>query len=398
MRFKRLMSFWILVLIIIVIALISMPAALLSAETGNSVSSDKINKEDSLFCAEIYAKDNGVTVDEALRRFKLQDIAGKLSEDLITKEADTLAGYWIEHKPKFKLVVLFTRNAEEKIKPYRQKYAKLANIVEVRTAKISLVELGDIQEEVSSSAESMGIPVDSDINVYENRVKVYVVDRVQFDNAVSEGKLILPGCVDVITVESLFHPEAEIYGGLSLSYGTSGFAVINSSGTRGITTAGHNYNDIISYNGVSLPYKLQNLGTYYDIQWHTAPGFTVTNKIKTYSDGRTMSITATMSRSQQWVGALVFKYGKSTGRTSGYISSLNIRPSYVPNAQATFIRVDNTNGGGNLSSEGDSGGPWFTANTAWGSHCGEPADDPNDAVYMAINYVSGIGVYILTSP
>lgn len=42
--------------------------------------------------------------------------------------------------------------------------------------------------------------------------------------------------------------------------------------------------------------------------------------------------------------------------------------------------------------------PWFVTNTAWGSHCGSPGDDPNDAYYMAINYVSGIGVSVMTSP
>ena len=396
MRFKRLMSFWILVLIIIVIALISMPAALLSAETGDSVSSNEINKEGSLFCAEIYAKQHGVTVDEAFRRFRLQDVAGGLDAELSSKEADTFAGLWVEHTPKFKVVVLFTRNTEEKIKPYRQKYVELANIVEVRKAEMSLVELQNTQNEISSSAWNLGIPVASDINVYENRVEIAVIDRVQFDNAVLAGKLVLPWYVDVITVESLGELEAEIYGGLSLSTCTSGFAVKNSSGTKGITTAAHCENSQ-SYSGVSLPFQSENYGTYYDIQWHTAPGFTVTNKIKTTSFGTTNIINATKSRSEQSVGNWVAKYGKSTGFTAGYISSKIYMPG-IPNAQATFIRVDNTAGYSDLSSEGDSGGPWFVSNTAWGSHCGSPYGDSNDAYYMAINYVSGIGVSVMTSP
>ena len=210
MRFKRLMSFWIFILIIMVITLIGIPTALLGAENINQVSSDEIDKEAELFLAEDYAKFHGVTVDEALRRFKLQDIAGKLSEDLITNEADTLAGYWIEHTPKFKLVILFTRDAEDIIKPYLQKYKELADIIEVDTAKISLVELENIQNEVSSSAENLGIPVASEINVYKNRVIVYVVDRTQIDRAVSERKLVLPDCVDVITVDSLGELVTEI--------------------------------------------------------------------------------------------------------------------------------------------------------------------------------------------
>lgn len=179
----------------------------LGTESGDLELSDETNEEGELFLAEIYAKQHGVTVDEAIKRFKLQDIAGKLSEDLITKEADTLAGYWIEHTPKFKLVVLFTCDAEETIKPYLQKYKELADIIEVGTAKMSLVELQNIQEEVSSSAESMGIPTASEIDVYKNRVIVYVVDRAQFDSAVLEGKLVLPDCVDVVTVELLVYPD-----------------------------------------------------------------------------------------------------------------------------------------------------------------------------------------------
>ncbi len=175
----------------------------LGTESSDLVSSDETNDEAELFLAEVYAKEQGITVDEAIKRLKLQDIAGELGEELSTKEADTLAGYWIENTPEFKLVILFTRDAEDTIKPYLQKYKELANIAEVGTAKMSLVELQNVQEEVSSSAESIGIPVDSDIDVYKNRVIVYVVDRVQFDNAVSEGKLVLLDCVDVVTVESL---------------------------------------------------------------------------------------------------------------------------------------------------------------------------------------------------
>ena len=45
--------------------------------------------------------------------------------------------------------------------------------------------------------------------MYKNCVKVYITNRAQFNKAVSEGRLVLPDCVDVITVESLAKPEAE---------------------------------------------------------------------------------------------------------------------------------------------------------------------------------------------
>jgi len=376
-----------------VITLIGIPTALLGAENNNQISSDETNKEAELFFAEDYAKNHGVTIEEALKRFEFQDIAGELGEEISTKEADTFAGLWIEHTPEFKVVVLFTCNAEDIIKPYLQKYKELSSMIEVGTAEMTLIELQNIQEEVSSSAESMGIPTASEVDVYKNCVKVYVVDRVKFDKAVSGEKLILPYCVDVVTVEKLVYLEAEIYGGLSLTTCTSGFAVKNSSGIKGITTAGH-CNNSQSYSGSSLTFQSENYGTYYDIQWHTAPGFTVTNKVK-FPLG-TFNVTGTKSRSQQQVGNWVAKYGKSSGYTAGYISSLTFKPG--TQFQATFIRVDNTAGYGDLSSGGDSGCPWFVSNIARGSHCGAPGSDPNDAYYMAINYVSGIGVSVMTSP
>ena len=82
--------------------------------------------------------------------------------------------------------------------------------------------------------------------------------------------------------------------------------------------------------------------------------------------------------------------------TCGYIASANLR---MPGSSATFIWVDNTAGYSNLSSGGDSGGPWFLGNDAYGTHVGSPGDDNDDAVYMAVNYISaGIDVDVMTSP
>ena len=106
-----------------------------------------------------------------------------------------------------------------------------------------------------------------------------------------------------------------------------------------------------------------------------------------------------MGRNDQAIGGYVCKYGKTTHYTCGYISDKDYQPSYVPNASATFIRVDNTAGYDDLSSGGDSGGPWFLVYDAYGVHSGSPGADKNDAIYMAVNYISpGIGVSVMTSP
>jgi hypothetical protein len=361
------------------------------------------DKDPLLYDAQAYASNTGVSIDEALRRFQLQDIAGELDAELSTKEVKTFAGLWVEHTPEFRVVVQFTLNGEETIKPYLKQHPELTNIVEVRTAGASLAELQRAQANASSSVRALGVPADSGINVPENRVELYVAkaNMRQLDDALQRKEIRLPDKVRVIPVEALAEPTANIYGGLSLSDCTSGFSVIKGQlifTTKGITTAAHCL-DSQSYNGDSLIFQSEIGGGSYDIQWHFAPGYTVTNEIQWWSDGSTRDITATKSRSDQVIGGYVCKYGKTSYYTCGYISDKNFDPNYdwsFGDTDPTFIRVTSTET--DLSEPGDSGGPWFLVSTAYGTMSGQ-IEPGNDAIYMAVNYVeSGLGVSVMTSP
>lgn len=188
-----------------------------------------------------------------------------------------------------------------------------------------------------------------------------------------------------------------------MSYCTSGFSV--KQGwifiTKGITTAGH-CSDTQSFSGTNLPFQSENWAGSYDIQWHTAPGYTLMNKIKV-GIGFTRDITATKSRSSQSVGGYVCKYGTTTDYACGYISDKNFNPQTQQNNEPTFIRVKNTAGWNVLADSGDSGGPWFINNDAYGTMKAKITPGTNgigtDAVYMAVDYVeSGLGVSVMTSP
>lgn len=346
------------------------------------------------FDMEMYAKEQGVDLAEARHRFALQDIAGDLEAKLVENESETFAGLWLEHSPAFRVVVQFTE-ANKDISAYV--IPELAEVVEVRTAKVALSVLEADQLAAMAAADKAGIPAESEINVQANAVELYVVDRSRLDSAVAEGRLQLPPTVQVTTIEALSKADATIYGGLPLSTCTSGYTVRNAGGTRGVTTAAHCGNSQ-SYAGIVLTFQAQQYTGSYDIQWHRAPGHTFTNLIRWWSDGSTRRITATQHRNNQTIGGYVCKYGKTTHYTCGYISSKTYAPSYVPSVSATFIRVNNTAGYPDLSSGGDSGGPWFLNNVAYGTHSGSPGSDPNDAIYMAINYVSGLGVTVLLVP
>lgn len=174
------------------------------------------DKDPLLQDAQEYASDTGVSTDEALRRFQLQDIAGELGAELSMNEVETFAGLWIEHTPEFRVVVQFTHDGEDTIKPYLKQYTELVNVVEVRTANVSLANLQKAQANASHSVSALGIPADSGINVYNNSVEFYVVkaDRSRFDNALQRGEIQLPDSVRVITVEALAEADEDVYGGL----------------------------------------------------------------------------------------------------------------------------------------------------------------------------------------
>lgn len=153
----------------------------------------------------IYAEHHGLTVDEALRRFEIQDAFAGLDTELSMKEPETFAGLYIQHEPEFRIVALFTREGEEIIEPYIPD--GMAEYVEVRTVEVSFLELQNAQNEVLSVIRSLDIPADSGIDVKENKVKFYVTDLTPVENAISEGTLTVHDYVVFIEVEALAQPE-----------------------------------------------------------------------------------------------------------------------------------------------------------------------------------------------
>ncbi len=271
----------------------------------------------------------------------------------------------------------------------------LAQLIETRTVPISLEQLIATQGEILLAMEELGVRAESGIRISENMVELYVLKEDDIENVLNRANIKLPPFVQIIEVDKLSTETTDIFAGLSLSTCTSGFSVQNGSGTKGITTAGH-CNSSQSYNGSNLPFQGAAYGGQYDFQWHTAPGFTVRNLAFDGSNNR--YIYGTKHRDNQYVGEWVCAYGKVSGYRCGQISDKNFQP-HPPGCYycftSTFIRVhrDGVALGGQ---GGDSGGPWMYGNTAYGIHHGK-VDSNGDGIYMAINYVSYLGLTVLTN-
>ena len=158
--------------------------------------------------ARLHPSDEGAALENELSHAALQDPVGELQAELAAKERDTFAGLWIEWTPQFRVVVLFTRDGEETIRPYIEN-APFADAVEVRTVRATLGELQNADAAANRAVGDLGIAFNSGTNLKENRVELYVLDPEALDAALLEASMHLPEYVEVVRVDTLATPAAE---------------------------------------------------------------------------------------------------------------------------------------------------------------------------------------------
>lgn len=341
--------------VIVTLAILSAPTYPSFAQTTERANLAAQVDNALIMDAKAYVSVMGVDMDEAIRRLQLQDGIGELNRELTEKEGETFAGLWIQHQPEYRVIVMFTRDGETTLQPYTQN-GPLAGFVEVHTARTTLKELEVARSQAVQVVSNLGISIRSAVNIPNNRAELYTLDPEKLTADLQKANTRLPDNVDVVKFTELSREVADIFGGKALTTCTSGFSVKNSSGTKGVTTAGH-CNNSQSYSGVSLPFMSgtawPSSTPWYDIQWHRGDqAFTVRNLIWDGTYNR--FIYSVKFRTSQSVGEWVCKYGMTTGYACGTIA--------VTNQDGVNIRVDNM-----TVQPGDSGGPWFWNNTAYGT-------------------------------
>jgi hypothetical protein len=381
------------------------PGAALAAPVDDPLATD----------AMAYAERFGVSQDEALRRLRLQESIGILGATLEAAEPATYGGLSIENEPSYRVIVRFTEGTPD-LAAYVHDRA-VADLITVVPVQTSLARLREAAAESIAAAVAAGIDGAVSVDVRTNRVVVEVVrstaTRLGLSASSAERqptRLTLPPEAVIVEVATAPSRQLNIYGGLALpttSSGsgancTTGFAVKNQYGTRGVTTAGHCTNTRY-FGGTLLPFIHSRYGGSYDVQWHTAPGHTVQPWVRDIDSAAPTPyyrvITGTRHRNQQAAGQWVCKTGMVTHYTCGTIDKTDYTPMDMPSPAATYIRVQGNLLGPCLSDYGDSGAPWFSGGIAVGTHGGGGCtfDERNYSYYMAINYLSGLnpGVTIL---
>ncbi|HRC84383.1 MAG TPA: S1 family peptidase [Thermoanaerobaculia bacterium] len=348
--------------------------------------------------AEAYARQFGVDLNEALRRLTLQPQIGELDAALAAEAPASYAGLWIEHVPEYRVMVRFTEPSLGRKLLARRKGAEVASLVHVLPARWSLAELQQALEATARDFRAEGVDTDLQIKVQNNRVEALTVDTRRAEQALFFAGKALSPAVALVAVTELVKPQMMIQGGrpitdfTTFTGCTSAFVVRSSGGELGITTAGHCDNNQTNEDDfTNFTYRTQIYSGSHDVQWHSAGcGVTFLNQFDSGTGIR--NVTGSLGRGNQAVGAWVCKNGRTTGATCGSIGSKSYCPSYVPSGNSTFICVNP--GNVPLSQPGDSGGPWFSGNTAYGVHSGGNGSGTL-AIYMAIDYLSNLGLTVL---
>jgi hypothetical protein len=399
--------------------------------TGDSMAQMDLDVN-GLVAERMYAQQLGIDLTEATRRLHLQEEISGLGDRLEKASDGRFAGGWIEHTPDYHFVVRLTgdapapgaleRVAKQSPVPVRVRLGATATLAQLVAAVEQLtpmllsaipslngtdvdVKTGDIvldlgpdspsDDQVMRSLPAAGItleqPLDAGAVPQEIRVKLPVAGitlgqplRIKR----SEGR----------------YGNQHTYGGAKLSTCTTGFTVKNGSGTKGVLTSAHCDDPQTYYeaDGTSyaLTFKAAKEDADEDYQWHTNAVHAVYSKF--YVDGSGLrGVTGTKSRANQNVGDWVCHYGKVSLLSCATISSKTFSPGKIckgATCASTWIKVE---GSGLACAGGDSGGPWFYNSTAYGIHKSGASTGPDvgqcsSASFMAIDYISGLGLTVLT--
>lgn len=184
--------------------------------------------------------------------------------------------------------------------------------------------------------------------------------------------------------------NSEHLGGEDITGCTSGFGTKTSTGVRGISSAGHCSNSQTD-DGSSLTYKGGHEGTHGDFQWHTGPK---TERDDFYSGNS--SSTEVNRRDVSAVGSRVVGQSLCRNGVTSHKGCQDVRKVNVcAGGECNLVQM-----GADLSAGGDSGGPVFWGNTAYGLHKGEMYDPwpfDRDIFSRADRIDNALNIFIATS-
>lgn len=352
-----------------------------------SVSTDEVSRE----AVDFYSSLHGVDSATAARNLAIQTAFATFKLRIADIAGDALSSTWTHHG---EVPVLEVRlRAHSNDPAMAEALAEVSPLIVVTNG----VDEAAAQHLQAVAAALVGVDAIVGIGIEgaTGRVQIDLTDVSGAADIEADlrSRLTTSGIpLDTVRIEVASGPVGDSRrGGLVMSTCTTGFSVQNSSGTRGVLTAGHcansqNYQLYGSSTQYSMTFQSELRSANADLQWHTTAA-AEEPRFHADSTSSTRALTSVVARANQG-GDQVCSRGRTTGYRCGNVTSISYQPTWADacpgtTCNAVFVRVNAANAGG------DSGGPWFFNTLGYGIHKGGSS---TFSVYTSTNYFGSLGV------
>lgn len=159
--------------------------------------------------APMYAKDFGVSLEEADRRLDMQGdtLPTYLKHELKRTERDTFVGLWLRHEPDYGITVATVgapKAMMDKIEPVVAE-TQWEGTVNVKRVEATEAELNAARAEAERMLDRLGISYSSGDNVYKNRMEIYVKEKARVERKLRASGRRLPE--HVVLIEAWITPQ-----------------------------------------------------------------------------------------------------------------------------------------------------------------------------------------------
>ena len=351
-----------------------------------------------------YARLEGVSLDEALRRLRFQEASIAKTDALRAEFKDRFAGLVIQHQADYRIIVLLTGNAW-----VRDRFIAAGGIVvpvNFRTGAMATHEqlVGALEQHQMEMRAVLSRPQGMGVDERTGEIIVRARASDLDEDQLTEKQQQLAAIAGVpVRIRLLDEHDADLsveggsrVAGVDVRDGrhyscTTGFVVTDASRT-GIVTAAHCPDDLIYYDPDGAQVPLSFVGEWgaltRDVQIHVT---SAPQRPEFYADKDSKLVrplTGARSRSSTRVGDIVCHRGESSGYSCALVELVDFAP---PGSlcggpcEPVWVTV-----AGPSCHGGDSGGPIFAGTTAFGIVKGasyKPTGECSFYFYMSVDYL-----------
>lgn len=333
----------------------------------------------------LMATDANISLEEAAAQYGWQDDFAVAATELEDQFPDTYAGGEIMSttppsvQVRFKGKVPVAASAVFRNLPGSVK-VDLTGGEAMSQAEVGLL-VASVHAQMTAQYDSAGMSSEYDRRTGKVIVSVVPKDAAAATNGVASALQEEAAAAGMPPVEIRVYqgapggPDARNGGGWLETLGTStgdpactaGFNVINGSGTTsGVATAGHCGNSLSheNYSGqaeYAVSHVNQHVGTYGDFQW----GTTTDHEYDDFYYDSTHTARDVSALASPLVNQRLCRFGSTTGARCAEVEANGICYNLPQGQACNLTRMKNR-----LAAVGDSGGPWYYGNTAYGFHSG----------------------------